>query len=69
MTELANTPSDTSAPRPMKRQVRVALVLFIAALATGWLGLRRGNAALEEVIATASAATSAMGAANTGGAP
>lgn len=35
----------------MKAQVRVLFVLAIVALAAGWLGLRRGNAALEARLA------------------
>jgi hypothetical protein len=36
----------------MKTQVRVLLVLAILALAAGWAGLRRGNAALEARLAS-----------------
>lgn len=35
----------------MKTQVRVLLILAILALAAGWAGLRRGNAALETRLA------------------
>ncbi len=31
----------------MKTQVRILFALAVAALLAGWLGLRRGNAALE----------------------
>jgi hypothetical protein len=31
----------------MKTQVRILLAAAVLALAAGWLGLRRGNAALE----------------------
>jgi len=39
----------------MKAQVRVLLILAILALAAGWVGLRRGNAALEKRLAARSA--------------
>ena len=39
----------------MKTQVRVLLVLAILALALGWLGLRRGNAALAARLAASRA--------------
>lgn len=35
----------------MKRQVRLLLALSAIALAVGWVGLRRGNAALEARLA------------------
>ena len=35
----------------MKTQLRVLLVSAILALAAGWVGLRRGNAALEKRLA------------------
>ncbi len=35
----------------MKLQIRVLLILAILALAVGWVGLRRGNAALEKRLA------------------
>ncbi len=35
----------------MKTQVRILLLVAIVALAAGWLGLRRGNAALEARLA------------------
>ena len=35
----------------MKRQVRIALMVFIVALAAGWLGLRRSNDTLENGLA------------------
>ena len=31
----------------MKTQVRILILMTIVALAAGWIGLRRGNAALE----------------------
>lgn len=31
----------------VKRQVRILFLLAAVALAAGWIGLRRGNAALE----------------------
>jgi fructoselysine-6-P-deglycase FrlB-like protein len=39
----------------MKTQVRVLMLLAILALAAGWAGLRRGNAALEKRVAAAPA--------------
>ena len=39
----------------MKTQVRVLLILAILALTAGWLGLRRGNAALEKRLAAGTA--------------
>lgn len=36
----------------MKMQVRILFVVAIAALAAGWIGLRRQNAALEARLAT-----------------
>jgi len=35
----------------MKTHARVLLILAILALAAGWVGLRRGNAALENGLA------------------
>jgi hypothetical protein len=35
----------------MRTQIRILLVLAAVALAAGWLGLRRGNAALEARLA------------------
>ena len=35
----------------MKTQVRVLMILAILALAAGWVGLRRGNAALQRRLA------------------
>ena len=35
----------------MKMQVRILFVVALAALAAGWLGLRRQNAALEARLA------------------
>lgn len=32
----------------MNKQLRVVLTLAVLALAAGWLGLRRGNQALEQ---------------------
>jgi hypothetical protein len=40
----------------MKTQVRILLALAALALAAGWLGLRRGNAALAARLAAASGA-------------
>jgi hypothetical protein len=37
----------------MKPQVRILFLVALVALAAGWLGLRRGNAALEARLATA----------------
>ncbi len=36
----------------MKMQVRILFVVALAALAAGWLGLRRQNAVLEARLAT-----------------
>jgi hypothetical protein len=41
----------------VKRQVRIALIVFIAALAVGWLGLRRSNDVLEDTLASAKGTT------------
>ena len=35
----------------MNTQVRILILLAIVALAAGWVGLRRGNAALEARLA------------------
>lgn len=35
----------------MRPQVRILFVVAVLALAAGWLGLRRGNAALERRLA------------------
>ena len=35
----------------MKTQVRILILLAIIALGAGWVGLRRGNAALEARLA------------------
>jgi len=35
----------------MKTQVRILLAVAVIALAAGWLGLRSGNAALEQQLA------------------
>jgi hypothetical protein len=35
----------------VKRQVRLLLALAVVALAAGWMGLHRGNAALEAQLA------------------
>ena len=35
----------------MPRALRVAFIVVIAALATGWLGLRAQNASLEQAFA------------------
>lgn len=40
----------------MTTQVRVLFILSIVALALGWTGLRRGNAALERQLADQPAA-------------
>ena len=40
----------------MSTQVRILFLGAILALALGWAGLRRGNAALEAQVAAASAA-------------
>lgn len=40
----------------MKRQLRLLLALAAVALAAGWMGLHRGNAALETRLAAAPAA-------------
>ena len=40
----------------MKRQVRLLFALAAVALAAGWMGLHRGNAALEARLGPASAA-------------
>jgi hypothetical protein len=37
--------------KPMKTQLRVLFVVAALALLAGWLGLRRGNAALEARVA------------------
>jgi hypothetical protein len=40
----------------MKTQVRILFAVAILALAAGWLGLRRGNAVLEQRLAAAGGA-------------
>lgn len=39
----------------MKTQIRILLAVAAAALLAGWLGLRRGNAALEATLAASPA--------------
>jgi uncharacterized membrane protein AbrB (regulator of aidB expression) len=41
----------------MKTHVRILLIIAILALAAGWLGLRRGNAAIEKRLAARPAGT------------
>lgn len=40
----------------MKTQVRILFIVAILAIVAGWLGLRRGNAALEARLAAAGGA-------------
>ncbi len=43
----------------MKTQIRILLVAAALALAAGWVGLRRGNAALEGRLAAGAAGSGA----------
>jgi|APDOM4702015023_1054809.scaffolds.fasta_scaffold532213_2 hypothetical protein len=45
----------------MKTQVRVLMILAIVVLAAGWVGLRRGNAALEKRLAASPVGTTEVG--------
>jgi len=45
----------------MKTHTRVLLIFAILALAAGWVGLRRGNAALEKMLAASPVGTTEVG--------